>query len=149
MAEELGRGAIPEFSKTAQQQLERYPWPGNVRELKNVVERAVYRTEGKYITTLCFDPFVNPYPAVVNPIGESKDTTARGLPAPVNNSELAYTGDGLPQNLQAAVEKVEVEWVNRALQAHYYNQRKAAESLGLSYHQFRGLYRKYKNRLEH
>ena len=34
--------------------------------------------------------------------------------------------------------------IRRALEGARYNQRQAAESLGLTYHQFRGLYRKHK-----
>jgi psp operon transcriptional activator len=34
--------------------------------------------------------------------------------------------------------------LEKALEQAKYNQRKAAEILGLTYHQFRGLYRQYK-----
>ena len=45
MAFELGREETPVFSREAATMMEQYAWPGNVRELKNVVERAVYRTD--------------------------------------------------------------------------------------------------------
>jgi len=35
-----------------------------------------------------------------------------------------------------------------ALERARYNQRRAAELLGLSYHQFRGLYRKHRQQLQ-
>nr|1NY5_A Chain A, transcriptional regulator (NtrC family) [Aquifex aeolicus]1NY5_B Chain B, transcriptional regulator (NtrC family) [Aquifex aeolicus] len=37
------------FTKSAQELLLSYPWYGNVRELKNVIERAVLFSEGKFI----------------------------------------------------------------------------------------------------
>ncbi len=49
MALECGREPTIRFSETVQQQLLSYPWPGNVRELKNVVERAVYRSDSSII----------------------------------------------------------------------------------------------------
>jgi len=57
MAYELGRKDIPDFSDKAICALENYPWPGNVRELKNVVERAVYRSDSSTITDIRFNPF--------------------------------------------------------------------------------------------
>ena len=57
MAYELGRGDIPQFSDQAMAALESHTWPGNVRELKNVVERAVYRSDRMLIEDIVFDPF--------------------------------------------------------------------------------------------
>ena len=61
MAFELGQEEIPQFSDEAIAELENYSWPGNVRELKNVVERAVYRSESSLITDIIFHPFHSPY----------------------------------------------------------------------------------------
>ena len=57
MAREIGRSDPPDFSPEAVAALDGYPWPGNVRELKNVVERAVCRSDGAEITAIVFDPF--------------------------------------------------------------------------------------------
>jgi psp operon transcriptional activator len=46
--------------------------------------------------------------------------------------------------LKAAVWDLKVQMVENALQQAKYNQKKAAQILGLTYHQFRGLYRQYK-----
>jgi psp operon transcriptional activator len=54
MAFELERPDIPRFSGEALAALERYDWPGNIRELKNVVERAVYRSDAERITEISF-----------------------------------------------------------------------------------------------
>ena len=45
-----------------------------------------------------------------------------------------------------AVRELEIRLLKKALKESKYNQKKAAQILGLTYHQFRGLYRKYKER---
>jgi len=57
MAFELGRTEVPGFGDEAIVTLEGYPWPGNVRELRNVVERAVNRSDSEFIRDIIFDPF--------------------------------------------------------------------------------------------
>jgi psp operon transcriptional activator len=128
MAYELGREGIPRFSEQAIQALEAYPWPGNVRELKNVVERAVYRADTPLITEITFNPF-----------GPSRDMAEKGS---IRGETLEEPPMLRP--LKEAVQELEVRLFKEALKASKYNQKKAAESLGLTYHQFRGLYRKYK-----
>jgi psp operon transcriptional activator len=54
--------------------------------------------------------------------------------------------DGL--SLPDALLKVEVCFIRRALEHSRYNQRVAAKMLGLTYHQFRRLYRKYAKTLD-
>ncbi len=49
MSVELGQSEVRLFSEPALAALEAHPWPGNVRELKNVVERAVYRSDASTI----------------------------------------------------------------------------------------------------
>jgi len=49
--------------------------------------------------------------------------------------------------LNEAVRALEIRLLKEALEGVQYNQRKAAQTLGLTYHQFRGLYRKYKSHL--
>jgi psp operon transcriptional activator len=128
MAYELGREDIPHFSEEAIRALEGYPWPGNVRELKNVVERAVYRSDTALISEITFNPFgPSPVMAEGGPAGGGETLKE---PMPV-------------RTLKDAVRDLEVRLLKEALSASKYNQRKAAERLGLTYHQFRGLYRKY------
>jgi psp operon transcriptional activator len=50
----------------------------------------------------------------------------------------------LPADFRAEIERIEVEWLQAAMQQARFNQRKAAELLSLSYHQLRGYLRKYK-----
>ena len=138
MAFEMERVDTPVFSREAMALLESYPWPGNIRELKNVVERAVYRTDDVIINDIIFDPFVN-----FNPSGESPDVPN----APVDFAPLE-TDDLFKMPLQEAVRELKVRMMNRALNSARHNQKKASDILGLSYHQFRGLYRTLKGDME-
>lgn len=145
MARELGRDGIPEFTDEAQQTLEHYAWPGNVRELKNVVERALYRSDSTRIAVdrIVFNPFARYRPepdAVTGPAAESLEAThRRDSPGTAPSSvRPLYT-----KPLKEAVRDLEIYRVRRALADNHFNQRRAAESLGLTYHQFRGLYRKH------
>ena len=133
MAYELDREEIPRFGKHAMAALERHSWPGNVRELKNVVERAVYRSDTPRITEIIFDPFHISKP------GEHPEAAKE--PAPERASPREERLMKMP--FKRAVHELEIILLKRALEGARYHQRDAAESLGLSYHQFRGLYRKY------
>jgi len=53
----------------------------------------------------------------------------------------------LKQSFSDAESEFETQLLQQALEATQYNQRKAAQHLGLTYHQFRGLYRKYRDAL--
>jgi len=139
MAFELGRETLPDFTASALAALEAYPWPGNVRELKNVVERAVYRAQGDRVSEIVFDPFQG---FVQDQEPEEGGLTQAQPPArrqPAQPTELS-----LPE----AVRDLELQLLRQALERARYNQRAAAEMLKISYHQFRGLYRKYRAELE-
>jgi psp operon transcriptional activator len=138
MAFELGREEIPVFSDEAMKALESYPWPGNVRELKNVVERAIYRSDSVDIENITFDPFDTR-------IAENR------IDEPPKNSKAIksqLTDDFLDMSFNDAVKSLSVFLLQRALNTSKHNQKKAARSLGLTYNQFRGLYRKYKAEIE-
>jgi psp operon transcriptional activator len=138
MAYELNREETPQFSDAAMKALERYQWPGNVRELKNLVERAVYRSEALLITEIVFDLFQRTQHKRSSQGKESSFITGRE----VRETELM----NLP--LKEAVRQLTLSRLIAALEEAKYNQRKAARSLGMSYHQFRGLYRKHLNEIE-
>ncbi|MBW2618797.1 MAG: hypothetical protein JRC92_07975, partial [Deltaproteobacteria bacterium] len=55
---------------------------------------------------------------------------------------------GVDMPLKEAVRDLEIRLIREALQKTRYNQSQAARRLGLSYHQFRGLLRKYRSRIE-
>jgi len=140
---ELGRPFFPGFSVRAQSELLAYAWPGNVRELKNVVERSVYRSDSKgaMIKRLVLDPFDSPYaPAQAPAADQTREATSK-KDQPVPASPPRQTK--LPMDLKAQIARFEVSAVEQAMEASQFNQRSAAEALGLSYNQFRGLLRKH------
>jgi psp operon transcriptional activator len=107
--------------------------------LKNVVERAVYQADTEVMTDIVFNPFQSPF----NP--QPLDPEAAAEPP----AEPGPHVTSLPwqQSFSDAVSEFETQLLQQALKATQYNQRKAAQHLGLTYHQFRGLYRKYRDAL--
>jgi psp operon transcriptional activator len=138
MAFELGQEEIPQFSEEAIAALEGYSWPGNVRELKNVVERAVYRSDSSLITDIVYDPFRSPHAA--HRIPKEEDPRVETAKSSVE--------DFMDKPFKEAVRELNIRFLKNALKEAKYNQRKAASILGLTYHQFRGLYRKYNEELK-
>ena len=140
MAFELGRQEAPDFSPEAIRALEQYQWPGNIRELKNVVERAVYRADAALIAAnnIIVDPFQSPFQKT--PAPEALTDKTAGERQPESSALLDLTQI---KPFRQAVQELEIGLLRQALKQAKYNQRKAAERLGLSYHQFRGLCRKY------
>ena len=125
MAMELDIRESVEFSEDVLFQFNTYSWPGNVRELKNVVERAVYSADSFPITQVRFDPFKNPYAAEDDSRPEAEDLS----------------------RFKDAIRDLEIAYVQSSLEKTRFNQKKAAEQLGITYDQFRGLYRKYSDQL--
>jgi len=153
MARELGRKQVPILSDEALRVIREHHWPGNIRELKNVVERAVYRQEALVLESLTINPFVYPW--------QSKDEVAAesdGLARAPNEERAVGTGKGernadgeknrpeesetWPINLRREVRKLEHRCLEEAITRAGGHQSRAAELLGLSYNQFRGLYRR-------
>lgn len=133
MASELKWSYFPGFSPRASSALLRNHWPGNVRELKNTIERTVYRANDpeQPITRIAIDPFDSPFRLV-----ETK-SAAQQLPAK-QKSPL------LPTDLRQRLVDTETKLLQAALEKSRFNQRLAADLLGLSYDQFRGKLRKFK-----
>ncbi|CZF79846.1 phage shock protein operon transcriptional activator [Grimontia marina] len=130
MCRELGYSYFSGFSIDAIKLLNSYRWPGNVRELKNVVERAIYRhaDEGSEIDAedIQLDPFKAPW------------RNEKPAEKAESKSEITF-----PLNLRQWQQDQEKEIVEKAMEQARFNQRRAAELLSLSYHQIRGLLRKY------
>jgi psp operon transcriptional activator len=139
MARELDRPYFPGFTERAMTRLLEYGWPGNVRELKNVVERAVYRAErpDRPVDTVVLDPFASPWRPVS--LSESGQENPR---EPKPNPETPIGQFPAGQFLDE-VRKFEINLLTTALERNQFNQKHAAEDLGLRYHQFRGYLRKY------
>ncbi len=143
MAFELGWDQTPVISDRAFKELEAYRWPGNIRELKNVIERAVYTSASSIIKEICFDPFDSPYG---EGLGKAPETVspdkAESVISQVSDLEKIYD-----KPLKEAVAWLECHLLSRALEASRFNQKKAARKLELSYDQFRGLKKKYADRI--
>lgn len=150
MGYELEWKGVPQFTEKAIQKLEQYDWPGNVRELKNVVERAVYRSDDRVITDheIVFDPFQSPYFRKTSAPTPPPSTSSVNPPVPAagKRQSLGELFEG--KSYEDAIREVELSMLRNALVRAKYNQRRAAEILSLTYHQFRGLYRKYSDQLE-
>jgi len=133
MASELKWSYFPGFSARATSALLRNKWPGNVRELKYAIERSVYRSKDpeKPIAEIVLDAFDSPYK-----ITAPGETDTQG---PVGKRKAPL----LPTDLTQRLEDTEVDLLEAALEKAKYNQRVAADLLGLSYHQFRGKLRKF------
>jgi len=125
MCRELGWLLFPGFTPEAEQTLLDYSWPGNIRELKNVVERSIYRhgTSETAVDTIIVDPFSRPAP-------QKTETADNGLPA-------------LPLDLRQWQQQSEKALVETSLAQAKYNQKRAAQLLGVTYHQLRALLKKH------
>ncbi|MBJ9293751.1 MULTISPECIES: phage shock protein operon transcriptional activator [Citrobacter freundii complex] len=126
MCREIGLPLFPGFTAEAKETLLHYRWPGNIRELKNVVERSVYRhgTSDYPLNEIVIDPF-------------------RRHAAPPLAQETRHTSVTLPLDLREFQQQQEKEFLQTSLQQAKFNQKKAAELLGLTYHQLRALLKKH------
>ncbi|MCH5051068.1 phage shock protein operon transcriptional activator [Pectobacterium aquaticum] len=125
MCRELHLPLFPGFTPAARETLLNYDWPGNIRELKNVVERSVYRhgDSEQPLDAIILNPF-------------------RRTPT-VQETRTAINQPDLPLEMKPWLLEQEKSLIDRALNQAKFNQRKAAELLGLTYHQLRGLLKKH------
>ena len=133
MCRELDYSFFAGFTQAARQELLDYHWPGNIRELKNVIERSVFRhaQEGEAVDHIIIDPFHAPWHD--KPVDKPAEEP----------SAIATTEVDFPLDFRQWQQDQEITVIRQALELAKFNQRKAAELLGLSYHQLRGLLRKY------
>ena len=122
MCREIGLPLFPGFSAEARETLLHYRWPGNIRELKNVVERSVYRhgTSDYPLDEIIIDPFRRH--VVESQVQEAKPISV-----------------ALPLDLREFQQQQEKDFLQTSLLLAKFNQKKAAELLGLTYHQLRAL----------
>ena len=133
MSSELRRPLFAGFGPRASSSLLKYDWPGNVRELKNAVERSVYRSpeSNEVIAEIAFDPFDSPF-TLADKNRVTAPTTPTRQVAPL-----------LPTHLPDRLIDFERDLLDAAMQRARYNQRLAADLLGLTYDQLRGRLRKH------
>jgi len=142
----LGAERFSGFTPEAMAALMAQSWPGNVRELKRAVERSVAQafladeTLLMPIDTLVLDPFAGSGAiapdATVSPL--LADSSA------INSADISGVTAAPPTtDFTARVMIFERGLIDEALTRAGNHQGRAAEYLGLSYHQFRGLLRKH------
>jgi psp operon transcriptional activator len=155
MARELDMDLFSGFSEKAKRTLLDYQWPGNIRELKNVVERAVYRSNNPNLPVhnIVLDPFESNYrpqkrvktqDRISLPISTVEENVVDAAPSE------SITGDtdskpfyDFPVDLKTLSQDFEIDLIKQALADSQYNQKKTADKLSLTYHQLRGYLKKY------
>lgn len=151
MSRELGRKQFPALSDEVLRMIREYHWPGNIRELKNVIERAVYRQERQELESLTINPFVSPWQPGDEIATEAADPTGASIGEKVSEvggserNEKDGKPAGLeiwPVDLRREVRELEQRRLKEAVMEAGGHQGRAAELLGLTYNQFRGLCRK-------
>jgi two-component system, NtrC family, response regulator PilR len=125
LAGEPGEPAL-KLTPEAEQRLVAYSFPGNVRELENILERAVALSEGAMIQAS----------DLMLPQATQAATTANAAAKPgLDIERLARTSteSGLPE----ALELLEREAIQKALEACRYNKTKTAAHLGITFRALR------------
>lgn len=97
------------FSEECKQAFLRYNWPGNVREMKNMIHRMVVTTDKPVLdTVVCMSGLCQPEAANVG------------------NQEIT-----LEEDLKTALQKYELQYIEKAIEAAGGNITKAAKNLGV------------------
>ena len=114
-------GAVPKLTEEAEAALSAYPFPGNVRELENILERAVALSDGQRIDVA--DLYL---PQVDTLIGQEADV-------PLVRAGTVGADTALPD----AIEQMERETIQKALEANRYNKTRTAAALGITFRALR------------
>ena len=143
MTSELGRHAFPGFTPRAEAMLLGHEWPGNVRELRNATERSVARAERpeRLLDEIVLDPFAGTLdppdaaaPRAVASDEVAPDGGAGREPSPRGKPAVSPRD---PRGFLDRTREFEGRLLRDALEASRFNQKQAAERLGLTYYQFR------------
>jgi len=125
------------FSPDAVSTMMACAWPGNVRELRSAVQRSVMRwvlsDASGPVDAVIIDPFPQEPSAPTNPVDPETQQP--------DDHQAAQTEP--VRDLRAHLNAIEKTLVSEALERHRGSQKKAAQSLGLSYDQIRGIIRKH------
>ncbi|BFT31046.1 phage shock protein operon transcriptional activator [Alteromonas sp. D210916BOD_24] len=159
MAREMEMELFSGFTEKAKRILLDYDWPGNIRELKNVVERAVYRTNNPHLPV--HEIVLDPFESAFRPTGRVKtndrvsndNTPPTVITTPLdpasNVESITVKQSDIPENVDYPIDlkersqQYEIDMIKQALADSQFNQKKTAEKLSLTYHQLRGYLKKY------
>jgi len=108
------------LSKAAHKKLIEYSWPGNVRELKNVIESVLCTAAGEAI--------------------EAEDVRFLSPEA----GEGGASAEQGANDFKSTIRNMEIALLRKTLEETGGNQTAAAKRLGMTYDQFRTLYRKHR-----
>lgn len=140
---------FPGFAASAIALLESHSWPGNVRELRNFAQRVTFHAlstqtrDPIHVDLDDLDPFDSPYRPVPDLRSAQPDPEPAFAPDP-SQSRTAVIGPlSNTMSFEENVRIFETQLIDQALAETSGHQGKAAEQLGLTYHQFRGLLKKH------
>ncbi|MEO1305839.1 MAG: phage shock protein operon transcriptional activator [Pseudomonadota bacterium] len=142
MAREMAED-FPGFAPSAIAAMESHDWPGNVRELRNFAQRLTYRAITEHLSEpvqfdpAALDPFASPWRPAASLSSQSY------VQEPSIQAPMAPPPPVLDIPFEDQIRLFETSLIDTALSASEGHQGKAAKTLGLSYHQFRGLLKKY------
>ncbi len=122
LGDEWGEPAPP-LSESALISLSNYAFPGNVRELENILERAVALCEGEHIEAEDLQ---------LPQVPENKVSTT--IPTPVTTLNISSVNTSA---LPDALEQIERDTIQKALEACRYNKTKTAAHLGITFRALR------------
>ena len=161
MAVEMAQD-FPGFAPSALEAIEAWHWPGNIRELRNFAERLTHRAlisaphEQVRFEASALDPFASPWrprnaPKNSNETSNEAGKNSNGVgvfmgaSTPPSAAELqpAERPHSPARGFEDAVRLFEMQLIDGALADAGGHQGKAAEALGLTYHQLRGLLKKH------
>lgn len=142
----VGGHSFPGFTPEVIEYLKAHDWPGNVRELRSVAERAVNEAmlDDNHFAGPVGEVILDPFDA---PWRLSVKQPEAGRNSKDNKPDVQAKDISLQPAPQAGfhdrVNAFEKAMIVQALETHDHHQGRAAQSLELSYHAFRGQLRKH------
>ncbi len=152
MARQLELEYFGGFGAKAKQILLSYDWPGNIRELKNVVERSLYRHDNAALPLqkILINPFESPYrptQSIASSVTPNIEVNTVNVTKTddVNSNEILnlHSSPTFPLDFKTVTQDFEIDIIKQSLVSAQFSQKKAAQLLGITYHQLRGLLKKY------
>lgn len=143
---------FPGFTPEVENQLLEYPWPGNIRELKNAIERSLFRCTSptETIDEIVLDPFQIPWSdnsqrdnITLNTKLNEKNMNEELDDNKLESHVIEIVSEESLRDFKVRRESWEKEQILAAMKLSHHHQGRAASILGLSYDQFRVLWRKF------